>query len=154
VSYDQILSQRGLVNLYQFLKNTGQGQETVKTEVTADVIIQEALANPTDKNNLCTQALGLFVSILGAEAGNLALKYYALGGVYIGGAMAPKIVTKLQDGTFMTAFKDRENKTIAELLVKTPVKVVTNPKIMLFGAAQRALEKELMGKALYAQCTR
>jgi glucokinase len=154
VNYSSVLSQKGLVNIYQFLiENTGRGKECAK-EVTADVIIAEALAHPTDETNLCTQTLNLFVSILGAEAGNLALKYFALGGVYIGGVIAPKIVTKLQDGTFMAAFKDRENKDIAELLAKIPVKVVTNPLVMLIGAALRALEKELMGKALYAQCTR
>lgn len=151
VSYDQILSQRGLVNIYQFLKDTGRGKETAK-EVTADAIIKEALANPTDKNNLCTQALDLFVSILGAEAGNLALKYYALGGVYISGVMVPGIVGKLRDGSFMAAFTDRENKAFADLLATIPVKVVMNPKILLFGAAQRALDKERMGKTLYAQC--
>lgn len=152
VNYSSVLSQKGLVNIYQFLKDTGCGRECSK-EITVEVIIEEALAHPTDQTNLCTQTLDLFVSILGAEAGNLALKYFALGGVYIGGVITPKILNKLHDGTFMKAFTYRQNKDIAEMLKTIPVKVVRNPKVMLLGAAQRAAKKELMGKIYHDECT-
>ena len=75
----------------------------------------------------------MFVSAYGAEAGNLALKSKALGGVYIGGGIAPKILDKLADGSFMRAFADKGRYT--ELLTRVPVRVILNPDTALRGAA-------------------
>jgi glucokinase len=159
VTYSRILSREGLVNLYNFLRDTKHTGETAavkdqlsKTNDGAEVIINVALANPSDNNNLCTQALDLFVQILGAEAGNLAMRFMALGGIYVGGTIAPKILDKLRDGAFMTAFLDKEEKFV-ELVKSIPVRVVTDPDIRLRGAAQRAAKKELMGKIYYDECT-
>ena len=85
---------------------------------------------------LCAQALDLFVSIYGAEAGNLALKAFALGGVFVAGGIAPKILPKLQEGAFVAAFVDKGR--LAELMRSLPVRVVLNPRVALLGAARVA----------------
>ena len=73
------------------------------------------------------------VGAYGAEAGNLALKVLATGGVYVGGGIAPKILKKLQDGTFMKAFTDKGR--LSDLLVQTPVRVILESRAALMGAA-------------------
>ena len=85
---------------------------------------------------LCVQALDLFVSVYGAEAGNLALKALAVGGVFVGGGIAPKIRAKLADGTFVTAFCDKGR--FAELMASIPVSLVLEPRAALLGAAHVA----------------
>src|SRR5438034_163817 len=81
----------------------------------------------------CTRALDVFVSAYGAEAGNLALRALATGGVHVGGGIAPKIVGKLADGTFMRAFTAKGR--FADWLGRIPVKVILDPKTALRGAA-------------------
>ena len=85
---------------------------------------------------IAKQALDLFVSIYGAEAGNLALKVLALDGVYVGGGIAPKLIAKLKDGTFMKAFTNKGR--YKRLMSGIPVKVVMNEKTALLGAAAYA----------------
>ncbi len=82
------------------------------------------------------QALDLFASIYGAEAGNLALKSMALSGVYLGGGIAPKLLAKLQDGTFMRGFMNKGR--YKKLMGTIPVRVITNDKAGLIGAASVA----------------
>jgi len=84
----------------------------------------------------CVQALGMFASIYGAEAGNLALKALAVGGVFIGGGIGPKIRPKLIDGTFVTAFCDKGR--FATLMASIPVSLVVEPRAALLGAARVA----------------
>jgi glucokinase len=88
------------------------------------------------KNGLCTKALELFTSIYGAAAGNLALQVMAVGGVYVGGGIAPKIIWKLKDGTFMKAFKNKGR--LSHIVAHIPVKVIMNEKTALLGAASCA----------------
>lgn len=141
VSYERVVSGPGLVNVYEFLRDTGQGvEETWVREAMEEgdpsaVISQAGLEG---KSALCERALDMFVSMYGAEAGNLALKLYALGGVYIGGGIAPKILPKLTSGLFMDAFvaKGRHH----ALLKTMPVKVVLNDDAALFGAAYYAIQ--------------
>jgi glucokinase len=78
----------------------------------------------------------MFVSIYGAEAGNLALKFKATGGVFVGGGIAPKIIKKLKLPTFMEAFKMKGR--MRRLLEAIPVRVILNDKAALLGAARRA----------------
>ena len=85
---------------------------------------------------LADQALDLFVSLYGAEAGNLALKFKATGGVFVGGGIAPKIIEKLKGPTFMQAFTAKGR--MKALLEAMPVKVILNDKTALLGAALRA----------------
>ncbi|OQW92346.1 MAG: hypothetical protein BWK78_01975 [Thiotrichaceae bacterium IS1] len=153
VSYNKVLSETGLVNIYEFVRDSGKyGKESADLknrlgkEKSMDVIIEMGLAK---KDPLCEKALDLFVSIYGAEAGNLALKYAAWGGVYVGGTIAPKIIDKLRDGTFMKAFMEKQEE-MKEKLSAIPVKVVMTPDIRLRGAAQRALDKEVIGRFVYS----
>jgi glucokinase len=95
------------------------------------VLIEAALA---DKPGLCVRAVTLFCSILGAEAGNLALKTLATGGVYIGGGIAPRIQPFLEEGTFLAAF--RRKGRMADLLFRMPVHVILEPRAALIGAAE------------------
>jgi glucokinase len=90
------------------------------------------------KSRLCGKALDMFASIYGAAAGNLALQVMAVGGVYVGGGIAPKIIWKLKEGAFMEAFKDKGR--LSEVAAHIPVKVVMNDKAALLGAAYRAME--------------
>ena len=89
------------------------------------------------RSELCEQALDVFVSIYGAEAGNLALKFKATGGVFVGGGIAPKIVEKLKAPVFIEAFKAKGR--MRRLLEAVPVRVIMNDKTALLGAARRAL---------------
>jgi glucokinase len=86
---------------------------------------------------LCLKTLNLFCSIFGAEAGNLALKMFTVGGVYVGGGIAPKILPKLKDGVFMRGFLDKGR--YRSMLKEVPVNVILNPRVPLIGAAHFAL---------------
>jgi len=137
VSYERVLSGPGLSVLYQFFRDTGRGVEPqwLADELTqrdpAAVIAQAAIE---EKSDLCGQALNLFVSLYGSEAGNLALKVMATGGVFIGGGIAPKILPKLQEPTLLHAFFAKGR--MRPLLEAIPVRVIINPKTALFGAAR------------------
>lgn len=140
VSYERLLSGPGLFNIYRFLRERADASEPdrLRTRIAEEdpgaVISEVGLAGD---DPLCRQALDLFVSVYGAEAGNLALKAFAVGGVYLGGGIAPKILPKLQDGTFTRAFTDKGRFT--ELLRSIEVKVALNPRAPLLGAAYYAL---------------
>lgn len=141
VSYERVLSGEGLFQLYQFLKDSKRfGSEPpwlfqkMKSEDPAEVISEMARLK---QNKLCVKALDLFTSIYGAAAGNLALQVMAIGGVYVGGGIAPKIIWKLKDGIFMKAFKDKGR--LSHIVVHIPVKVIMNERTTLLGAASRAM---------------
>jgi glucokinase len=85
---------------------------------------------------LSSRALDLFVSLYGAEAGNLALKTMATGGVYVGGGVAPKILPRLQTPAFLQAFADKGR--FRALMEAIPVYVIVNDKTALLGAARYA----------------
>ena len=140
VSYERVVSGPGLANIYDFLSqrtdSSAPGWFTEKIAAAEDpspVISQAALAGEPE---IAVNALDLFVSSYGAEAGNLALKAKAIGGVYVGGGIAPKILTKLKSGTFMQAFNDKGR--YRELISSIPVYVVLNEKAALRGAAYHA----------------
>jgi glucokinase len=97
-------------------------------------VITEAAVKGTSSR--CEQALELFLTYYGAEAGNLALKMMATGGVYIGGGIAPKILARLEDENFMASFLGKGR--MRSLLAAMPVKVILNPKTALLGAAHYA----------------
>jgi len=141
VSYERVLSGGGLSHIYQFLKDSKRfgGEPSwlsikIKGEDPAEVISEMARLK---KNKLCMKALDLFTSIYGAAAGNLALQVMAVGGVFIGGGIAPKIIWKLKDGTFMKAFKDKGR--LSHIVARIPVKVIMNERTVLLGAASRAM---------------
>jgi len=142
VSYERIVSGPGLVNVYHFLRDTHRGDEpkSLTEEMThgdaAAAISRNAISG---KSALAEHALDLWVSIYGAEAGNLALKLMATGGVYLGGGIAPKLISKLAGPLFMQAFVSKGR--MQALLESIPVSVITNDKIALYGAARYAITK-------------
>ncbi|HTS49380.1 MAG TPA: glucokinase [Bryobacteraceae bacterium] len=139
VSYERVLSGPGLHNIYEFLRDTGRGEEPAWL---ADAIAHSdpsaaiAKSGLEGTSNLGVQALDIFVSIYGAEAGNLALKVVATGGTFIGGGIAPKIIKKLNSPTFLNAFQAKGR--ISPLLRDIPVRVITNDKAALLGAGRVA----------------
>jgi|SRR5581483_5921276 len=142
VSYERIVSGPGLVNVFHFLRDTGRGTEpkwlTEKMAHSdpAPVISQAALEGECA---LCEQAVDLFVSIYAAEAGNLALKIMATGGVYLGGGIAPKLLSKLAGPLFMQSFISKGR--MQPLLESIPVKIIVNDNAALLGAAKCAAFK-------------
>lgn len=140
VSYERVLSGPGLFNVYRFFKEARAVEEPVwlaeRLATSDDVsatITQCALAQEAE---ICVKTLDLFVSVYGAEAGNLALRAKAVRGLYIGGGIAPKILDKLKDGTFMRAFVDKGRYT--DLVSAIPVHVILNDQAALRGAAYHA----------------
>jgi glucokinase len=137
VSYERILSGPGLLNIYQFLKYTrkyGTEPEWLSEQFQrADPAAVVTEAARLRKNRLCSKALDMFASIYGAAAGNLALQVMALEGIYLGGGIAPKIIWKLKDGTFMKAFTSKGR--LSSIVEPIPVKVVMNDNAALLGAA-------------------
>jgi glucokinase len=138
VSYERVLSGPGLHLIYQFLRDTQKNEPTWFAEKlpTGDPASLIAEAGIEGKPDICKNALQLFVSIYGAEAGNMALKTLAMGGVYIGGGIAPKILPALQNGTLMKSFLAKGR--YKRLLGKIPVRVILNPHTAILGAASVA----------------
>jgi glucokinase len=140
VSWEHVLSGPGLYNIYLFLRDSGRGQEppwlTEKIQ-TGDPSAAISRAALEQTSPLCEQALQLFVTFYGAEAGNLALKLLATGGLFIGGGIAPKILPALKSGDFMQAFVAKGR--LQPVLEKIPVRVVLNDRTALIGAAHYAL---------------
>lgn len=145
ISYERILSGPGLLNVYNFFKDTAYQNtpswlnDRFKKEDPAAVISDVGISK---KDECCEKALDLFVFIYGAEAGNLALTALATGGVFIGGGIAPKIFNKLKEGAFMQAFTHKGRLSV--MVSQIPVKVILNDKIPLLGCgnylSQRANE--------------
>src|SRR5262249_42096970 len=100
------------------------------------------------KAPICEQTLNIFVSIYGGETGNCALKFMSMGGIFIGGSIAAKILPKMKDDTFLRAF--REKGRMQRLLEEMPVKVVLNDDAGLLGAARSALIQKAFGIAKMA----
>jgi glucokinase len=139
VSYEQICSGMGLPHIYAYLKDVVMLDESEalanQIKVAEDItplIIKGAMDSKAPSPR-CVTALRTFTSILGAEAGNLALKVLATGGIYLGGGIPPRILPFLEDDGFMHAF--RRKGRFADMLKAFPVHVITNPKLALLGAA-------------------
>lgn len=140
VSYERILSGPGLVNIYNFFKTEGLAEEPawLRQEIEAAddpaPIISEAALQA--RAEICVKTLDLFVSVYGAQAGNLALTIKATGGVFVGGGIAPKIIEKLRDGTFIAAYKDKGR--LSPVVEAAPVYVIMEPLTALIGAGRYA----------------
>jgi glucokinase len=134
---EHVLSGPGLRNIHRFTHG-GEDCDQVRglsPDEVPPAISRAALERRCPK---CVEALSMFVSAYGAEAGNLALRGVATAGVFVGGGIAPKILPALEDGRFMEAF--RAKGVMTELLSKVPVKVILNPEAGLLGAAVAAGE--------------
>jgi glucokinase len=139
VSSERVISGPGLVNIYGFLRDTGRGTQmpgiaAAMRDGDAAAVIAEAALEA--RCPMCVEALDLFISLYGAEAGNAALKFMASGGVYIGGGIAPKIASSLANGAFLRAFVAKGR--MQPLLEAMPVHVIMNAKTALLGAARYA----------------
>jgi glucokinase len=142
VSYERICSGIGLPNLYAFFKDNGICSEPdwLREQIAAapdpaPVISQAAL---DDKAEIAVATLDLFVSILGSEAGNLALKVLATGGIYLGGGIPPRIMPFLKKAEFFHSVQNKGR--FSSLLVNIPIHIILNPEAALIGAARHGLE--------------
>ncbi len=142
VSYERVLSGPGLFNIYSFLRAHKYAPEPdwlaaqIKDGDGSAAVSGAGLAGECE---LAVKALDLFAGIYGAMAGNLALLMKATGGLYVGGGIAPKIIAKLKDGSFMQAFNDKGR--MSALNAAIPVRVILDDKTALYGAARFALEQ-------------
>lgn len=144
VSYERICSGIGIPNIYSFLKERESYEEPVwlkerlsgSPDRTAAII--SAALDTASGCDLCSKTLEIFLSILGAEAGNLALKILATGGVYLGGGIPPRILPAFQGSPFMHSFTSKGR--LSHVLEQIPVYIILNPEVALIGAARFGLE--------------
>jgi glucokinase len=140
VSYERLVSGPGLLNLYQFFRSRTTHpepswlKENLASGDPAAVISQVGMEGTDD---VCVKSLDMFVTLYGAEAGNLTLKLLATGGVFVGGGIAPKILSRILNGPFVTSFTRKGR--YSDLMKKIPIHVILNDKIALMGAAHYAL---------------
>jgi glucokinase len=146
VSTERVCSGIGLANIYDFLKEHRHGDEPDwLAEQLAAVrdpvpIIVSAALNEDRPSRLCQATLNMFVSILGAEAGNMVLTMMASGGIYIGGGIPPRIISALQKGPFMEAFRHKGR--MSWLMDEIPVHLILNHRAALIGATRYGLSSQ------------
>ncbi len=154
ISVERVVSGQGIVAIYQFLRDSDFIAETAEiankirvwereTEKTIDpaAIISQAAFKQSDR--LCVKTMEMFIDAYGAETGNLALKLLPYGGIYITGGIAAKNLPMMQDGRFMTAFKQKGR--VSSLLDNIPIHIVLNPQVGLVGSVLYALQSERPG---------
>jgi glucokinase len=141
ISYERLLSGPGIKNIYDFLRDAHKADEPqwLKDQIAAAqdppaVISQLAQEG---KAAICDQTLSIFVSIYGAETGNCALNFLSTGGIFIGGSVAAKNVSKMKDPIFMKSFLDKGR--MVDLLKEIPVTIVLNDDSGIIGAARYTL---------------
>ena len=141
ISYERLLSGPGIKNIYDFLRDARKADEPqwLKDQIAAApdppaVISQLAQEG---KAAICDQTLSIFVSIYGAETGNCALNFLSTGGIFIGGSVAAKNVSKMKDPIFMKSFLDKGR--MVDLLKEIPVTIVLNDDSGIIGAARYTL---------------
>ena len=137
VSFERVVAGMGLTSIYEFLRDVRGMDEpaslAAKLAEARDpnsVITEMALSA---RSEICEKSMDMFVSAYGAEAGNLALKVLSVGGLYVGGGIAPRILEKLKDGTFLKAFTDKGR--LSQLLINMPVRIILESRAALMGAA-------------------
>ena len=141
VSLEQVVSGPGITNIYHFLnqeKTSIPGEILLSANNSVDItpsIVNKALQ---ENDPVALEALDIFLNAYGAAAGNLALTVAATGGVYIAGGIAPKIIEKMKNGSFVAAFNAKSK--MKSWLESIPVYLVINEKIGLLGAADFGLK--------------
>jgi glucokinase len=140
ISWERVVSGMGMTNIFEFLRDVRGipvepdiAEQVEEAEDCNSVITQKGL---TGESEICSLTLDMFASAYGAEAGNLALKVLSVGGMYIGGGIAPRILEKLKDGTFIKAFTDKGR--LSQLLINMPVRVILESRAAVLGAAAYA----------------
>jgi glucokinase len=143
VSYERVCSGQAIPNLYGFFRDHQKMvepewlQESLVTSADPTRVIVQAAVD--EKAEICMETLELFLEILASEAGNLALKVMATGGIYIGGGIPPRILSIIDKERFKTAFTRKGR--FSKLLSKIPVHVIVKPDVALFGAACHEFEQ-------------
>lgn len=137
ISFERVVSGMGMTGIYEFLREVrGMEEPAWLAEQISEAHDQNSVITElalSAKSEICVKTLDMFVSAYGAEAGNLALKVLSVGGLYIGGGIAPRILEKLKDGTFMKAFTDKGR--LSQLLINMPVRVILESRAAVLGAA-------------------
>lgn len=140
VSFELVVSGRGFLTIHEFLDKSVRHPSF--DEPGADPAPEITRLGLEGSCPVCVETLDLFVTLYGAEAGNLALKALARGGVFVAGGIAPKILPKIQSGKFFKAFCEKEK--FQELLSHFPIHIVLNEEAPLLGAAAEAAARELV----------
>lgn len=141
VSIERIISGMGILNIYDYLKSTGKYKEPrwlsikIKNDDPARVINESAIEKG---QKLCLQTIDMFLSILGAAAGNLALTGLSKGGVYIGGGIPPKLLWRFKEDIFFRAFTNKGR--FRGIMERMPVNIILNKNAGLLGAAITAFK--------------
>jgi glucokinase len=153
VSFERVVSGMGITNIYEFLRDEKGLEEPIwlRDRIKAEdpnAVIGELGVDGTSE--LCSRTLDMFVSAYGAEAGNLALKVLSIGGIYLGGGVAPRILRKMESGGFMKAFVDKGR--LSGLLEQMPVRIILESRAALLGAAAYAEARaaEISGRSARA----
>ena len=141
ISCERLLSGPGIKNIYDFLRDTKKVEEPawLKDQMAAapdpPALISQLAAE--GKAPICERTMSIFVSIYGAETGNVALNFMSTGGIYIGGSVAAKNVARMKEPVFMQSFLDKGRLT--PLMKEIPVSIVLNDDSGLIGAARYTL---------------
>ncbi len=138
VSWERVVSGPGLVAIHDFLVERAGGSSREPPQGPGDPAAAIVAAAADEGSGLARDAVQLFARLYGAEAGNLALKIMAVGGVYVAGGIAPKIIDWLDQGGFVAGFVDKGR--MKPLLEAMPVHVVLDERIALKGAARREFD--------------
>ncbi|MCU0575394.1 MAG: glucokinase [Desulfobacterota bacterium] len=139
VSYELVCSGSGIRNIYAFLRESGRYEEPawlaqrLRNEPDPTIVIREAAQDIARPSEICRETMRMFVSILGAETGNLALKFLPTGGIYIGGGLPPRILSMIDDVTFIEAYLAKGR--LSPVVSRIPVHVILNTDVGLIGAA-------------------
>ena len=139
VSCERVISGEGLINIYQFLKDTGYAPVQANIEqqmATGDSAAVIGMAGVVGSDVLCVEALSVFCRLYGAEAGNLALKCLPYSGIYLAGGIAAKILPFLENSQFMSRYLAKGR--FLSLLKEIPIKICINPEVGLLGALSYA----------------
>lgn len=137
VSWERVLSGPGLYNLFDYLRHAGIAEQKlqladgVKPGEAAKLISKAGMDGSCPRS---VEALDWFVSLYGAAAGNVAIQFLALGGIYVGGGIAPKLIAKLKGPAFINAFLEK-GPLKEQVLGRIPVRVVLDEYAALRGAA-------------------
>jgi len=146
VSYERICSGIGIPNIYNYLKDVGFAvepdwlREQLEAATDWTPVIANAALDDERPCDLCRTTLQTFIKVLGSEAGNLALKLLATGGIFLGGGIPPRIIPGLSDGTFINAMQHKGR--FADLLQNIPVHVIMDHNVALLGASFHVFEDE------------
>jgi glucokinase len=148
VSWERILSGPGVRNVYEFLRDTKTEDEPawlaeqVKQAHDAPALVSQLALEK--KARICERTMELFVGVYGAETGNCALKFMSVGGIYIGGSIAAKILPLMKQPLFMESFLSKGR--MRPLLEEMPVKIVLNDDAGILGAAHYTLVQKAFGR--------